>query len=143
MRQVLTRRNVLIGLAAAGATGVGGATWIATADVKAELLEFFKHALPGVAIDEKSARACIDEFTAQWSGLKTRFIATVWRTAGVETTAGLNRRFEGLSRQALTSFLVNSNFFQAADPRAELIVYVSRPPGTACASNPFANLDPP
>jgi hypothetical protein len=47
-----------------------------------------------------------------------------------------------LERLLFTFFLVNSNFFRIKDPRAEMIVYYSRPVGSPCAS-PFTDLSPP
>jgi hypothetical protein len=141
MRNALTRRNLLIGAVAIGASATGGAIWIATADAKAALLDFFKRSLPGVKIDETSANKCIDDVLSQWSMAKTQLLGAAWRTAGIENVAAIDR-LDRAPREALTLFLTGSNFFQTADPRSELIVYVGKPHGTACA-NPFANLDPP
>ena len=143
MSDSLSRRHVIIGVAAVSAATIGGgAILFATADAKAALLEFFRRALPSVAIGTQSANACIDSFMTRRSTMKRHALNTAWQTAGVELMAGLNENFKSASRMALTQFLVNSNFFEVTDPRAELIVYVSKPPSAACAS-PFANLDPP
>ncbi|MCI0625645.1 MAG: hypothetical protein L0387_29050 [Acidobacteria bacterium] len=142
MRQVFTRRNVLIGLTTAGAAAMGGVIWVTRADAKVELLEFFKRSLPGVTIDNGSAKACIDEYMSKWSRAKFQFVGAAWRTAGVETMSAMSERFDAVARESLTYFLTNSNFFQATDPRKEIIVFAAKPPGTACI-NPFANLEPP
>jgi hypothetical protein len=141
MRNALTRRKLLIGTAAIGTTAIG-ATWIATIDAKASLFDFFKRSLPGVKIDETSARKCIDDILSQWSMTKIKLLGAAWRTVGVENLEALNDRLDLAPRAALTLFLTGSNFFQTADPRSELIVYVGRLPGSAC-TNPFANLEPP
>jgi hypothetical protein len=140
--EALTRRTVLIGASAFGAAALGGVAWVATADIKSAVLAFFKRALPGVTIDERSAFASIDAFASDWPMAKRLVLGAAWNTAGVDTMAAINARFESAARHMLTYFLINSNFFQAKDPRAQPIVYVANPPGTACA-NPFANLDPP
>ena len=106
------------------------------------VLAFYKRALPGVTIDEKSALAGIDEFVSDWSTPKTLVVQTAWNAAGVETMAELNGHFERTARYILTHFLINSNFFHVKDPRAQPIVYVSTPLGTACG-NRLANLEPP
>ena len=143
MSDGFSRRQIIIGATAIGtATIGGGAVLIATADANAALLGFFKRSLPGVAIDTPSANACIDAFMTRWSTINRRVVSTLWQTVGVERMAESNRKFENASRLALTQFLVNSNFFQVTDPRAEPIVYVDKPPNAAC-TNPFANLDPP
>ena len=142
MPKSLSRREVLIGTAAVGAAAGGGVAWLATADVKPAALAFFKRALPGVAIDEKSAMTCIDDFVADWPLAKRLVLATAWNTAGVDTMAAVHDRFQSPARHLLTHFLINSNFFQVKDPKAQPIVYTRQPPGSACA-NPFANLDPP
>jgi hypothetical protein len=139
----LSRRDVIVGATALGAAAIGGGTiLLATADAKAALLGFFRRSLPGVAIDTPSANACIDAFMTRWSTMDRQIVSTLWQTVGVEMMAESNRKFETASRLALTQFLVNSNFFQVADPRAEPIVYVDKPANAAC-TNPFANLDPP
>jgi hypothetical protein len=120
---------------------MGGAIWIATADAKTALLDFFKRSLPGVKIDETSANKCIDDILSQWSTTKIQLLGAAWCTAGIEIVAAIDR-LDRAPRAALTLFLTGSNFFQAADPRAEPIVYVGKPPGSAC-TNPFANLEPP
>jgi hypothetical protein len=142
MTEFLTRRNVLIGAAAAGAVAFGGVTWATTADLRYAVLAFYKRARPGVTIDEKSALAGIDEFVSDWSTPKRLVLQTAWNVAGVDTMAELNGRFESVARHMLTHFLINSNFFYVQNPRAQPIVYVSRPPGTPCG-NPWANLEPP
>ena len=142
MPEVLTRRNVLIGATALGTAAIGGVTWATTADLKYAVLAFYKRALPGVMIDEKSALAGIDEFVADWSTAKKLVLRTAWNVAGVGTMADFNDRFESAARHMLTHFLINSNFFHVKDPKAQPIVYVSPPPHAPC-SNPFANLDPP
>jgi hypothetical protein len=88
----------------------------ATADAKAALLDFFRRALPGVAIDTQSANACVDSFMIRRSTMKRHALNTSWKTAGVELMAGLNEKFESASCQ------------QAAE---------------CSVRNPFANLDPP
>jgi hypothetical protein len=139
----LTRWHVIIGATAIGAATIGGgATLLATADARAALLGFFKRSLPGVAIDTPSANGCINAFISRWSTMNHRIVSTLWQTVGVEMMAETNSKFEIASRLALTQFLVNSNFFQVTDPRAEPIVYVGQPSNAGC-TNPFANLDPP
>ena len=142
MAGILSRRNVLIGTAAVGAAAVGGVTWVATAEVKSAGLAFFKRALPGVTIDDRSALVAIDEFMSDWPTAKRLALGAVWNTAGVDTMAAINPRFESPARHLLTHFLLGSNFFLVKDPRAQPIVYLGKRSGTACA-NPFANLDPP
>ena len=142
MSEALSRRNVLIGTAAVGVAAVGGVTWVATTEVKSAALAFFKRALPGVTIDEKSALIAIDEFVEKWTTAKRLVLGAAWNTAGVDTMAAINAQFEPPARHLLTHFLIGSNFFEVKDPRAQPIVYVGRPPNAACG-NPFANLDPP
>jgi hypothetical protein len=105
-------------------------------------LGFFKRSLPGVAIETPSANACIDAFMTRWSTMNRQIVSTLWQTVGVDMMAESNRKPETASRLALTQFLVNSNFLQMTDSRAEPIVDVDRPPNAA-RTNPFANLDPP
>ena len=142
MPEALSRRNVLIGTAAVGAVAVGGVTLVATAEVKSAALAFFKRALPGVTIDEKSALVAIEEFVADWPLAKRLVLGAAWNTAGIDTMAAMTPRFEPPARHLLTHFLLGSNFFLVKDPRAQPIVYLGNRAGTACA-NPFANLDPP
>jgi hypothetical protein len=140
--KVITRRNVLIGTGAVCVATATGAAFIATADAKAELLTFFKRALPGVTIDEASAMRCIEDVIAQWSRGKTMLVGAAWRVAGVERMSAMQDKFDLVARRSLAYFLTNSNFFELPDPRKGTIVFVSRPPGSPCI-NPFANLNPP
>ena len=159
LRGAFSRRRLLIGAAIIGtAVSTSGAVWIYKADAKTALLDYFKRTLPGVTIDENSARTCIDDFLKRWvkrpglvrqSGytvmatiVKIQLAATAWQVVGVENLSELDRKFELIARQALTFFLVNSNFFLTEDPRQEAIVYLAKAPGSAC-SNPFANLAQP
>ena len=105
MSDSLSRRHVIIGVAAVSAAAIGaGAILFATADAKAALLEFFRRALPSVAIDTQSANACIDSFMTRRSTMKRHVLSNAWQTAGVELMAGLNEKFESASRKALTQF---------------------------------------
>lgn len=137
-----SRRNILIGGGTAAIAAAAGASWVVLADEHQALLDYFKRSLPGVRIDEASAAKCIHEFLGRWSWKERRAVIVAWQTFGVETMGNMSDKFELAARRALTMYLTNSNFFEAADPRAKTIVYVSRPSGTAC-TNPFANLDPP
>jgi len=141
MPKSLSRREVLIGTAAVGVAAASGVAWGVTADIKAAVLAFFKRALPGVTIDEKSAMTCIDDFVAGWPLAKRLVLSTAWNTVGVDTMAAVHDRFQPPARYMLTHFLINSNFFLVKDPKAQPIVYTSPQPGSACAS-PFTNLDP-
>ena len=143
MGPLITRRNIMIAGAAAGAAALGGGVWIATSNPTDILLRYYQRLLPGVRLDEPSARAAIDDFLEISVGPpKRKLVATAWRTFGVGTMERANQQFELLSRRAFTYFLANSNFFQLSDPRAEPIVYVKPVIGAACV-NPFADLSPP
>jgi hypothetical protein len=142
MAETFSRRNILIGAAATGATAAGGVTWVATADLRPAGLAFFRRALPGVTIDEKSALVAIDEFVSDWPMAKRLALGAAWNMAGVDTMAAMHPRFEPPARHLLTHFLLGSNFFEVKDPRAQPIVYTGNKIGTPCA-NPFANLSPP
>lgn len=143
MSPLITRRNLMIGAAGtAGAMALGGGIWVGAADARTALLAYFKRALPGVTIDEPSARQCISEFLKRWSPAQQKVVATAWQTLGVEEMVRINDKFALAARWALTRFLTNSNFFDLDDPRSEPIVYESPEPGAACR-NPFADLSPP
>ena len=137
----MTRRDIVVGSGAAALAVLGAGGWVVIADSRKALLDYFKQELPGVSLDETSAGRCIDEFLSRWSWTEQRLVSVAWRTFGVESVGTVSDKFDLAARKALTMFLTNSNFFDTADPRAEIIVYTSSPPGMACA-NPFANLDP-
>lgn len=140
-----TRRKLLVGAVAVSATAsAGGISLLAITDLEEQLLAYFEKVLPHVRIDRSSARQCVQDFLIwrQWSKTKRLAAGVAWSVAGVDTMAAFNQNFEWAARRALTLFITNSNFFYLEDPRSELIVYESRPPGAAC-NNPFANLEPP
>jgi len=154
-----SRRRLLVGAAIVGtaASTVGG-LWFSHASANAAVLDYFHRVLPGVRIDENSALKCIDDFMERWTNppmlirpgryalmakkAKMQMLAAAWQVIGVDKLAKLDEKFELVARQALTFFLVNSNFFRTENPRQEPIVYIATAPGSACA-NPFADLDPP
>ncbi|MDD9942538.1 MAG: hypothetical protein OXU20_15975 [Myxococcales bacterium] len=138
----LSRRHVLIGLGGLGAGAAAGTSWAVFGDPSGAVLAFLREVLPGVKLDEASVQTCLRDFTANWSRGKKLAIGTAWRALGVRNTAALHARMEKLERLLLTFFLVNSNFFRVRDPRAETIVYYSRPVGAPCAS-PFTDFSPP
>jgi hypothetical protein len=154
-----SRRRLLVGGAIIGtAASTGGGLWLSHANANAALLDYFQRALPGVSIDENSALKCINDFMEWWANppmlirpsryalmakkVKMQVLAAAWQVIGVDRMAKLDGKCELVARQALTFFLVNSNFFHTENPRQEPIVYVASAPGSACA-NPFADLDPP
>lgn len=159
MSEAWSRRRVLVGASIIGAAAsTGGGLWLSHANAQAALLDYFQRALPGVSIDKNSAIKCIDDFMERWTNppmlirpgryalmakkMKMQMLAAAWQVIGVDELARFDEKFEFVARQALTFFLMNSNFFHTEDPRRESIVYIPNTPGSACA-NPFADLDPP
>ncbi len=137
MKQAVSRRKVLVGAVATATVGaVGGAALLVAADLENAMLGYLRAVLPGVDIDEVSARRCIADFTADWSMAKSRAFAAAGSTIGIATVATVDARFELISRQCFTRFLRYSNFFDVADPRASIIVYSAPDRGAPCA-NPF------
>lgn len=143
MKSKLSRRDILLaGGVATAAMFAGAGGWVALADPRQALLDFFKTALPGVKIDETSALECIDGFLGQWDWKKRRAASVAWAMLGVENMAEISEKFELAARRVFTSFLTNSNFFDVSDPLSVTIVYEQTPAGTPCATR-FANIDPP
>lgn len=137
MRQLITRRNLLIaGGVLAGAAALGG-TLVATTDVRTALAEFVKESLPGVTCDEASLYRCVDEFIGGWSRSKKAAMGSIYAVLGVRGAGERFHRLEFAPRMILTNFLTNSNFFDVSDPRRVVIKYDPLPPQTACR-NPFA-----
>lgn len=141
----LTRRNLLLGGAALGALGLGVAGYAATASAFDFFKAMLRSQLPGVRISDTSIRAFTeDAIIGRESDFapKLRVLSGMVRTLGFEAVAAIirnNYAFEKFNRDFLTQFLVGSNFFHLADPRAEEVVYFGRP--GACP-NPFARFEP-
>ena len=157
----MSRRSMLAaGAAGVGVVGLAGAGWVLTQDPKDLILALLKHALPGITIDEPTARVFavdyMDEFYGQYqaagldpekliSAAKMHAAESVRDVVGVERFVAMGpfeERSYDLTRRAVTRFLMNSNFFYLEDPTSEPIVYFFRPLGTPC-TNPFAHLSPP
>jgi hypothetical protein len=114
--------------------------------------------LPGVRLDAVSVRGCAEDvFEAMQAPLRHSLgehVASTLKLKGVRMASqalGLDRvatmgpfeqRLEEIARMAVTRLLINSNFFEVDDPRAELIIYRRPEPNAACI-NPFADLTPP
>ena len=143
MGPVITRRRILIGSGAAGAAALAGGVWVATSNPTELLFQYYQRLLPGVTLDPTSTRAAINDFLAvSISPLKLHGVATAWHTVGVGALSRANQHFELFTRAACSYFLINSNFFQLDNPRAETIIYTKPVLGAACG-NPFADLSPP
>jgi hypothetical protein len=143
---------------ALGFGGLGAAGWVASRDPKEFVIGLVREALPGVQIDRPSALVFAQDFMNDfyWRFPRGRWAERLMAAAkihGAETVRGVagagafmqGGAFESAAsetlRRALTRYLMNSNFFQLADPTSEPIVYTS-PTSQAC-SNPFADLSPP
>lgn len=137
MKQLITRRNLLIAGGVVAATSAVGGTFVATRDVRSALAGFIKDSLPGVTCDEASVYRCVDDFIASWSRTKKAAMGSIYAVLGVQGAANSSHRLSFVPRMVLTEFLVNSNFFDVNDPRQVVIKYEPRAPQTACG-NPFA-----
>jgi hypothetical protein len=140
MKAILTRRNVLLG---AGAATLAGGIWVVTAKAADLLIPFFQNNLPGVTLDLPSTRLAIEDYiSANMTNAQLRTAVAAWRVFGVQGARKFHDKFETLTRNIFSYFLLNSNFFSEALPTARPIVYVRPAPGAACR-NPFADLSPP
>jgi hypothetical protein len=140
MKAILTRRNVLLG---AGAATLAGGAWVVTAKASDLLIPFFQKNLPGVTLDLPSTRLAIEDYiSANMTNAQLQIAVAAWRVFGVQGARKFHDKFETLTRNIFSYFLLNSNFFTEALPMARPIVYVRPAPGAAC-SNPFADLSPP
>ena len=125
MKAVLTRRNGLLG---AGAATLAGGAWIVTAKAADLLIPFFQENLPGVTLDLPSTRLAIEDYlSATMTTAEERIAVAVWRVFGVQAARKFHDKFETLTRNTFSYFLLNSNFFTEASPTA---------PDRLCASSP-------
>ncbi len=130
----LTRRALIVAGTAAAAGAAGGA-WISFKGTEMALLAYLREMLPGVTIDEASARALIAESTEKkWSFVEQRIAGVAYGVAGVDVPASLDQRFELMARHVLTRFLTESNFFDLDKPAAEPVVCEPVPRQVACSS---------
>lgn len=133
MARGLTRRTLMASGAALAAVAAGGA-WLSFKGTESALLAYLREKLPGVAFDENSARICIAQSLQKWSFVEQRVAGVAYGVVGVDRLAPLDERFELMARRVLTRFLTESNFFDVADPKAEVIAFQPQPPQSACAS---------
>ncbi len=155
---ILSRRNLLLaGAAGAGAASLG-AIWFAAASPKDLIYSLIERALPDVRLDPASVGECAADvladldvgFQTAWmqrfvSHAKLKTVRLAGQVAGLDRVAGLGpfeARLEEITRMAITRLLPNSNFFDAADPKAEMIYYARPDPNQACI-NRFADLSLP
>lgn len=155
---LFSRRNLLLaGAAGAGAASLG-AIWFAAASPKDLIYALIERALPGVQLDPASVGECAGDvladldvgFQTAWmqrfvSHAKLRTVRMAGQAAGLDRVAGLGpfeQRLEEITRMAITRLLPNSNFFDLADPKAELVYYTRPDPNQACV-NRFADLSLP
>jgi len=155
---ILSRRNLLLaGAAGAGAASLG-AIWFAAASPKDLIYSLIERALPDVRLDPASVGECAADvladldvgFQTAWmqrfvSHAKLKTVRLAGQVAGLDRVAGLGpfeARLEEITRMAITRLLPNSNFFDLADAKAEMVYYTRPDPNQACV-NRFADLSLP
>lgn len=137
----LNRRHVLIGGAALVTTGSAGAVWLAmrSHDASQWIEAVVRRLLPNVRLDAESlaqyaARLARD---AEFRSMKVELALDLdaLAPAVVRIAPEVRLKIERLERRVLSGYLLGSNFFRVADPRAETIICTG--PVVACG-NPFA-----
>lgn len=146
MKLNLTRRHLLMGGAAVGALGLGVGVYGATASPYDFFSGMLRAQLPGVNISDDTIRQfAADSLENRHAdfGPKLKVLSAGVRVIGFDAVAAgmaSNFAFEKFNREFLTNFLVNSNFFDLADPTTEEVQYFGM--GRYC-TNPFAQFEPP
>lgn len=146
MKLNLTRRRLLMGGAAVGALGLGVGVYGATAGPYDFFAGMLRSQLPGVNISDDTIRQFAEDSLLNRNAdfaPKLKVLAAGVRVAGFDAVAGAmsgNFSFQKFNREFLTNFLVNSNFFDLADPTTEEVEYFGM--GRYC-TNPFAQFEPP
>lgn len=137
------RRRVFLFGAAGGLLLLGTAGAVSLNGVNESRIQWLKSTirqhLPGVTIDEMSLeKFASDIVDAGMVDSTARKISIGLAQAAPWVTSRLPLMSEGLQkleRQVLTEFLLGSDFFRMADPRAQTVTYYAR--AVACA-NPFS-----
>jgi len=153
-----SRRSLVIGGGAVLVVGGAGAATLAVARPEDLIFGLMRQALPGVDLERGSVGECARDvladldvsFQGAWlqravSHLKLKAIRAASEVVGLDAIDGLGpveARLQEITRMAVTRLLLNSNFFDLADPRAAPIRYRRPEPNAACV-NRFANLGPP
>lgn len=141
----LDRRQLLIGGLALAIAGSAGALWLAlrSHDTSEWIEAVVRTRLPSVRLDSASLRdfatrlAAEEEFRSRKIALALDLDALA--PSVVRIAPEVSRKIEGLERHVLSTYLISSNFFRVADPRAETIFCGE--PLLACG-NPFAQFRP-
>lgn len=136
----VSRRQWLIGSAAAACAGAGAIGWSASEQRRARWIEdVIRLSLPGIDIDAASLQRFVAETLAspvmQSQRRRVGLAADALLPSSVTRRVGsLQQGIDITERMVLSGFLLGSNFFRVSDPKREKIVYYGPPP--ACG-NPF------
>jgi hypothetical protein len=135
------RRLFLTGALLLTAAASTGALWLGFRPESRELWverALRKH-LPGVDLDPASLASFAASFVQSHEFDDRRMEIAVWMDQAMPAIARriekAERRIAQLERAVVSDYLLGSNFFRVADPRAETIIYSAALP--ACG-NPFA-----
>lgn len=132
----------------AGASGIGAAAYSATRAPDQTIARFIRHSVPGLAVDEDTLLAFSNRFLERspWRGNRLRGALLVMDNPELARLMPdkFARAYDWFSRQIITGFLFSTDFFGAAQRRAERTNYVAfaDPYEVGCA-NPLANTSPP
>jgi hypothetical protein len=136
-----TRRRLLIAGSAVAAAGATGALWIGSRlDGRQTWIEaVVREHLTGITLEPASLASFAANFAESriFADEKSKLAVNIDQAvpAIAQRVSKVSRRTEQLKRRIVTEYLMGTNFFRVADPRAETIIYSGSVP--ACG-NPFA-----
>lgn len=142
----ISRRQLMLGGAAVGATGLGVGVYGLTGGAFDYYKAMLQYYLPGVTIPDEAVRAFADDAVQGRNSdfaPKLKALTAGTRIAGFSTlqaAIGDTFAFEKFNREFLTYFMLNSNFFEMPDPRSGTVEYYGV---TGACGNPFAEFTPP
>jgi len=136
-----TRRQFLVGTAAAGTAAAAGGAWVLTDDPIDFIVAMIKRSVPYIDFEpgavETFAEYYIDRVEPQRQG-NIEKISKLVRGIGLpltETILDGNEKYENFRRTTVSTFLIGTDYFDEGRDQAKPVAFFGVNP---CGRNPFA-----
>lgn len=146
MKPRLTRRNLLVGGAAAAALPTGLLVSHAASHRSGMIVAYLQGQFPGLAVSRTNMEGFAKEFLSRnvgkfepWYFHETIFLMLANPSLLPIAPAGLQADYEKFTRNLVTKFLLSTDFFGAGNQRPERTSYFGyADPYASTCSNPLA-----